>query len=338
MLSDLECSIRDTAESLRGSSFAQELRDRAPGRRLASGSGPAGIGLADFELNLGIPIQRTIHVLEQARAASYQLRLTEDDREYVRWISVVHQFLRAVGDRFWRGIPESIRSVFFDGDNVPAFATTFIPALRDPHPPDLRATADQVGLSTADLSRLGEVWGATRSTAAWSDAVQAASEVRKNSNVYRRIRERNRELRSRIWGRPDQPTTVGDYASWIRAAVDETFANDHPTERRLRAYNHLTQVALECLLGLLEQYPDNSVIRQLTGPIAVRHFKRDFGVRLIVAQGSFIHPGAPFVIEANGPLDGVYQCTAFSFQGVGSTHSIVDYQGRRLADLEEASD
>lgn len=47
----------------------------------------------------------------------------------------------------------------------------------------------------------------------------------------------------------------------------------------------------------------------------------------------FLHPGGPFVVMTGGPLNGLYQCTAFAFLMQGG-RSLVDVQGRRLSDLE----
>jgi hypothetical protein len=49
-----------------------------------------------------------------------------------------------------------------------------------------------------------------------------------------------------------------------------------------------------------------------------------------------MHPGAPFVLLAKGPLDGIYQCTAVSLR-FGGQRSLLDLQGRRLSDLEQSA-
>jgi hypothetical protein len=267
------------------------------------------------------------------KMAQYPAEPSDDDRSYVLWVMTVHDLLRAAADRFWNKVPEAIRSAFFDDDNIASFATTFIPGLRDAKPPDLHTAGNRVGLSNAELARLGEIWGAARKTPAWTGALGASREVRGSRKLYRRVVSRKTELRDHIWMPQLGPMKLGDYARWVRETVRETAGSDHPAEHRLRAYNQLIQVTLASVLGLLEQDPPKPPITTLKGRVAVSQFSRVFGIRLMVEDGRFLHPGEPFTILADGPLDGIYQCTAFSIQ-LGGQRSIVDIQGRRLSDLE----
>ena len=338
MLSEYEETLVSVAAALRTSKFANRLQHGAPGRRgpRSAGTqsgGPSHLGLAEFELSLGIPVQRTLYVLEQMKMGGYQVHLSDEEREYVQWVYAVWDFLRAVADRFWWKIPERIRSTFFDDDNAPSYATTFIPGLRDVRPPDLRKAADAIGVSAAQIAELGKVWGRARRTPAWRTAWEAVGEIRSDATLFRRIQQRKHELRESIWRPSSSPMTVGDHAQSVRQAIRSAAAEDHPAERRLRAYNQLIQLSLSSLLGLLEDDPWNEPVAELRGMVAVSQSDREFGIRFTSQEVAFLHPGEPFVLLAGGPLDGVYQCTAFQWQASGQS-SITDVQGRRLSDLE----
>jgi hypothetical protein len=250
----------------------------------------------------------------------------------------------SIADRFWGDVQVPVRSLFTDADDatpLPFQSTFMLPALRQLHPPALRGAAAHAGLADEDLRRLSSVWHASQRTAAYRAALDAQRQIRTDAQAFRRLTD----ARDRLVSARPQPS-LGENVSSFAArslehfvgAPDGLHATDVAAIRALRAYNRLVHAALGAWFGGLEHHGPLPFADPGSEAVTVDVSAGRFSVALTMRRSTgpeWLHVYAPFAIDLDSPLDGLYLATSISIHGFGS-FSAVDLAGERLYELAEA--
>lgn len=344
-LTELESSLVQAVARSRSTEFGAEVARHAPGRR--SGSPEKGRpfpSLADLELNAFPPLRRTLALLAVGRLTTREIELDADDRVHVAWVGHVLEAMASIADRFWGEIQAPVRTLFTDADDatpLPFQPTFMLPALRQAHPPGLRGAASQAGIGDEDLRWLSSVWRAARRTAAYRAALEAQQRIRTDGQAFRRLlAARDRTISTR-----PQPSRGEDVSSFAARSLVHFVGpprglrgSDDDAIRSLRIYNRLVHAALVAWLGGLEHHASLPLVHPGPEAVSVDVSSGRFSVALTLRSSTgpeWLGVYAPFAIDLDGPLDGLYLATAISIHGVGS-FSAVDLAGDRLYELAHA--
>lgn len=329
--STVETAVANAVAAVRPTQFGADLRRYAPGIRSRDSARPS---LADFELSLGLPVQRARKTMAAIATTRDPIDVSADE-DYLAWVARVHRFLQAIAARAWDGIPAELRTAFFDLDELPPFAVEdYISNLRVPHPPRLSTSATAVGLSPQDLRRVTDLTDACRATAAYRAAATAAARARSERRFLARQRERLTTHRDRTQG---SGSTLPDVSSSARDAADEIKQARNDFERDLAAYNELVHRCVGSWLAWAERDVELAPVDPGDFPIAVEYAKRSFQIHATTrGEYWFIKVASPFEIRLDGPLDGIYVCMGFSMFGLNEG-GLTDLYGLRLKDLENAA-
>ena len=341
-LSKHEHALTTAGVALSHSPLGVALQKYHPGRRTPH-EAPSVSQLARMELNTAPAVRRTLAVLFTANATGFDLRLSNEDRTYIAWVQEVHAFLQAMADRWWGGVNPDIRMLFVDGDEVPPllWSTSYIPALRISHPPSLDVAGARLGLTNGDLAELSLAWKEARRTAVYEAATAARDKIRRDRPLRNAITVHGASIRARFASAV--PTTTTDESARLRRLIAEAYDDVAPdvaaTARALRDYNELVQVGLACVLGFAEDL-DSLVAVTLDPSIpatcAITRRRLDAHLTLTGREVRPLHLLTPFVLEDDGPLDGIYLATAMSFQ-LAADKATADVSGFRVRNLEMAS-
>ncbi len=334
----LESAIVAAGNALVTSAFGVHLRSVNPGQRMV-GESMRLRWLAAFESSLAPAVRRTLVVLESSRLTGRDLDLDAADLDYIQWVKSVHAFLQAAVDRFWLGIGPDLRMAFVDHDDLPPlpYTSSYIPALRVAHAPDLDTSSRAIGLAEAELSSLSRMWRAARRTPAFDAALAQATYLRRRDG----IRTRMLQLRGLVVteGRTTQGPSFDDEQERLRRLGDSAYDSAAPEIRTiakaLRDYNELVQHCLALVLGAAERAHQTQPIRLSEEAIQADRDGRHFRIRITsgVADPGDFEFAAPFLIDDGGPLDGVYLTTFWRGQLVGRT-MIFDVEGVRTREFE----
>lgn len=336
-LTALEHALVAAGIATRRSPFGRTLQQHHPGRR---GNTPdkAFRWLANFELSLDPAVRRTLATLGAARLTGRDLALDDDDRSHLDWVSTLHRALQAVTDSFWGSIGPDIRALLIDEDDslpLPFQPTYLIPELRVLHPPTLRTASRAVGMTEPDLAALSSVWREAQRTRTYAAAVAAASEVRRDRGIFRALAERRSQAFATV---PAPSGLMTTYASAVLAHFGDAYASDQSlvtVAGHLRRYNRLTHASVVAWLGAAEDDRDRAPVELGDSPIDVLRRRDSLSVRVTVRSNAgplWLRMTSPFVIDDDGPLDGVYLATGIQVQGFGSA-SITDLAGDRIREL-----
>ncbi len=341
-LSELESAVVQAIARSQATAFGADVKAHAPGRR---SSGPGGRrsfpSLADFELSLDPPVRRTIALLMVNEFTKGPLELDDDDRLHVAWVHRVFVALQALVDPFWAEIRPEVRLLFADADDalpLPFQPTHLLPGLRVAHPPRLPAAAAAAGIADTDLRWLKEAWRVARRTAAYRDAIDAQRQIRLDRAMYGRLHE----TRSRLIADRPQPergeVVPGFAARSLRHFVrlpDGLPRGDVKAITALQTYNRLIHAVLVAWLAGLESEPELPYLDPGNEAVEVESNRGRRSVRLTARRTNgvtWLRLSAPFVIDLDSPVDGLYLTTALSITATG-TSSVVDASGDRLGDL-----
>ncbi len=344
-LTELESALVEAIGRSRSTEFGADVARHAPGRRSGSPEkGRSFPSLADLELSAFPPLRRTLAILAVGPLTGREIELDANDREHLAWVGRVLEAMTSIADRFWGQVQKPVRSLFTDADDatpLPFQSTFMLPALRQMHPPALRGTAARAGLADEDLRWLSRVWHAAQRTDAYRAALDAQLQIRTNAQAIRRLQEaRDRAVSTRPQPRPGE--NVSSFAARSLAHFvgppEGLRGTDAAAIRALRTYNRLVQAALIGWLGGLEHEPSLLLADPGSEAVTVDVSAGRFSVALTMRRSTgpeWLHVYAPFAIDLDSPLDGLYLATAISIHGVGS-FSAVDLAGDRLYELAQA--
>jgi hypothetical protein len=334
-LSRLEASLRSAANSLRETAVGVDLARFAPGRRENGPSRPS-LGIADFELSLGVPIQRTLKVMESMQRTRNWGQPSKEQADYIAWIGRMHRFAQALAGHAWRGIPPELVVTYVDWDDLHPFAVAdYISALRLAHPPSLLRAAAGVGLRHDELGSISQLIARCRGTAAYAAAGSAAHAALGDGRFLTRQRARRHAQMTSLTP-PGERVTLEEEIRRVRGWMDGLIEERTPFERAMAGYGELVNRSIACLLAWAERTLEVPQITETEHPIRAVTDSHRFRVH-ITANGHFWHlkVGGPFEVALDGPFDGIYMCVALSLHGLGNA-GLADLHGIRLSDLEAA--
>jgi hypothetical protein len=334
-LSMLEASLSSAAHSLRRSAVGVDLAKFDPGRR--ENDPPFSLlRLANFELSLGVPIQRTLNVLESMQVTRNWTQASEQETEYLAWIRRMHRFAQALAGHAWRGVAPELVVSYVDWDDLRPFAVKdYISGLRRAHPPNLVSAAAALGLGTDELAPTSNLIAQCRATAAYSRARDLAGATTADRRFLERQRAR-RAVQLASLTPSGQGLTLEAEVERLRGAMVRLIEQRTGFERTLAAYGELVSRVIACLFAWAERTVDVPAITESQEPISVDMESHRLRIH-ITSNGNYWHlkPGGPFEVALGGPLDGIYVCDALSLHGLGGA-TLADIHGFRLSDLEAA--
>jgi len=342
-LSSLERAVVNAGSTLSAGSFGAALRERDPGLRFGPKSGPSQ--LAMFELNAGPPVFRTLIVLDAADRTRRDLKLSPEDREYVRWVGYVQVALRTIADRFWGVIRPDIRLLVYDHDNTQVLHSgpPYVPGLRAKPGASLQTACGRVGIGETELSALAGCWHAAHSSDAYAAARGAATRIQLYDRLRHSLQTGLATLSVQAESAFGAGRTLSDVAKRLNAIADDAYEQSEPEVRvaaeAIRAYHELVQAILWALLGYAEQPPGEDITLTTGLPrMGVKHRWRHLEAQFTATdRDSFPFPkvSAPFRVDGRGLLDGLYICVGFAVHGLGEG-GYVDLTGMLLRELERA--
>jgi hypothetical protein len=342
-LSHLEEAALKAGMALRAVPFGKSMAAYDPGRRGGPGAAPSE--LAGFELSAGPPVFRTLSVLDAASRTGRDLRLSDEDREYVRWIGEVQTALRSIADRFWGTIRPDVRQLVFDHDSVLIIrgGQAFIPGLRGRPGPSIHTACSRVGIGERELAALAECWHAAHSTEAYASARAADIRIRLHDGLRRSLIRERAALATQADSMLLKGLTLGVVGRQLARLAADAYTRSAPDVQRaaesIRSYNELIQAVLWTILGFSEQpREDQHPVPPGFPRVAVqhrwRHLEAHFTMPLTDSM-PFPKVYGPVRIDGRGPLDGIYICLGYSLRE-GRGQGYVDFTGLLLRELERA--
>lgn len=336
MVTAVEKAVIALGEHLRNEPFGQYLHSHHPSRR--GGDGPLD-SLAPYELSGGSAIRRTFAVISLSQRAGEQLSWTDDDREYLEWVTRAWQAMKRIAAKCWAPIRSDIRSLVVDEDDLFPDETQYLPGARES---GVGPWLQFCGLDREPANTLiSELVAACRHTAAYNAAAECAARVAKDG-VLRAEAVRRRQL---IMGglAIRKPELIGVAKNrrldLVARAYESSGADVRQFAASVRGYNELINYVLWAVLGLAEITRTPKVSTSVDS-IRARRRQRSLWVdfatldppdALVVA-----HPPAPFVMALGTPLDGLYIAEGNTVRWSG--RELVDVHARRLRELEAAVD